>query len=57
MSSTLKPYVAVWRWHFYVGLLVAPVLLIMAITGALYLFEHEIERVWYADLMQIKPQV
>ncbi len=46
-----------WRWHFYVGLFVAPVLLILAITGALYLFEHEIERVWYADLIQIKPQV
>jgi uncharacterized iron-regulated membrane protein len=54
MNSNLKPYAAVWRWHFYVGLLVAPVLLIMAITGALYLFEHEIERVWYADLMQAK---
>jgi uncharacterized iron-regulated membrane protein len=54
MSSNIKPYAAVWRWHFYVGLLVAPVLLIMAITGALYLFEHEIERVWYADLMQVK---
>jgi uncharacterized iron-regulated membrane protein len=54
MSSNIKPYAAVWRWHFYVGLLVAPVLLIMAITGALYLFEHEIERVWYADLIQVK---
>jgi uncharacterized iron-regulated membrane protein len=56
MNSNLKPYAAVWRWHFYVGLLVAPVLLIMAITGALYLFEHEIERVWYADLIQIKAE-
>ncbi len=57
MNTNFKTYAAVWRWHFYVGLLVAPVLLIMAITGALYLFEHEIERVWYANLMQIKPQV
>jgi uncharacterized iron-regulated membrane protein len=55
MSTHVKPYAAVWRWHFYVGLLVAPVLLIMAITGALYLFEHEIERVWYADVMRVQP--
>jgi uncharacterized iron-regulated membrane protein len=55
MNTHVKPYAAVWRWHFYVGLLVAPVLLIMAITGALYLFEHEIERVWYADLMRVQP--
>ncbi len=57
MNTNFKTYAAVWRWHFYVGILVAPMLLIMAITGALYLFEHEIERVWYANLMQIKPQV
>ena len=56
MNGTPKPYAAVWRWHFYVGILVAPILLIMAVTGALYLFEHEIERVWYANLMQVKPQ-
>jgi uncharacterized iron-regulated membrane protein len=55
MNTHVKPYAAVWRWHFYVGLLVAPVLLIMAITGALYLFEHEIERVWYADVMRVQP--
>lgn len=36
-------YRAVWRWHFYAGLMVAPVLMLMALTGGLYLFKAEIE--------------
>jgi uncharacterized iron-regulated membrane protein len=31
-----------WRWHFYVGLLAAPVLLIVSLTGALYAFEPQL---------------
>lgn len=36
-------YRAIWRWHFYAGLAVAPFLLILSITGAIYLFNDEIE--------------
>ncbi len=36
-------YRAIWRWHFYAGLIVAPVLLVMAITGSIYLFNTEID--------------
>jgi uncharacterized iron-regulated membrane protein len=36
-------YRAIWRWHFYAGLIVAPVLLVLAITGSIYLFNSEIE--------------
>lgn len=43
-------YRAVWRWHFYAGLFVAPVLLILAITGSIYLFNDEIEDTVHADL-------
>ncbi|TXH77599.1 MAG: PepSY domain-containing protein [Lysobacteraceae bacterium] len=48
-----KAYRAVWRWHFYLGLLVAPVLLLLATTGALYLFDTEIERAWYREQMNV----
>lgn len=34
-------YRAVGRWHFYAGLLCLPVLVLMAVTEALYLFNHE----------------
>ncbi len=51
------PYRAVWRWHFLMGLLVAPVLLLLAITGGLYLYDSEIERLWYGDLMNVEAGV
>ena len=47
-------YGAVWRWHFYAGLFVVPFLLMLAVTGALYTFDDEIEAWWYRDL-QVTP--
>jgi len=49
-------YRAVWRWHFYAGMLVVPFLLILAVTGALYLFHNEIEDAWYRDLRSVSVQ-
>ena len=49
------PYRAVWRWHFYAGLFAAPVLIILAITGALYLFDHELDGLWHRGLLQVQP--
>ncbi|MFZ2998146.1 PepSY-associated TM helix domain-containing protein [Sphingobium sp.] len=40
-------YRAIWRWHFYAGLIVLPVLALMAVTGALYLYKPEIEAALY----------
>ena len=40
-------YRAVWRWHFYAGLVVLPLLAWMATTGALYLYKPELERLFY----------
>lgn len=50
-----KHYRAVWRWHFYAGLLVSPVLLVLAITGAIYLFERELNDWWNKDLLVLAP--
>ena len=47
-------YRAVWRWHFYAGLFVLPFLIILAVTGALYLFRGDIEPVIHADLMRVE---
>lgn len=46
-------YRAVWRWHFYAGLLVLPVLAWMAATGGLYLYKTEIERALYRDWIEV----
>lgn len=40
-------YRAMWRWHFYAGLIILPVLALMAVTGALYLYKPEIEAMLY----------
>jgi uncharacterized iron-regulated membrane protein len=42
-------YRAVWRWHFYAGLIVLPFLLWLAITGGLYLYKPEVEALVYRD--------
>lgn len=37
-------YRTIWRWHFYAGLLVLPLVLILSITGSIYLFKPQIDR-------------
>lgn len=44
---------AVWRWHFYAGLLVMPFLMLLALTGGLYLFKTEIDQAVYAGMARV----
>lgn len=37
-------YSLFWRWHFYAGLFVLPFILILSVTGSIYLFKPQIER-------------
>ncbi|AWN50791.1 PepSY domain-containing protein [Methylobacterium sp. 17Sr1-1] len=39
---------AVWRWHFYAGLLCLPFLVLLSATGSVYLFKDEINRTLFA---------
>ncbi len=50
-SLPAKVYQAVWRWHFWAGLLVSPILIVVSITGAIYVFKAELERMMYPELM------
>lgn len=36
-------YRTLWRWHFYAGLFVVPFILLLALTGAAYLFKPQID--------------
>ncbi|QPC86867.1 PepSY domain-containing protein [Mesorhizobium sp. NBSH29] len=47
-------YRAVWRWHFYAGLLVLPFLISLACTGALYLFKDEFDAIIHSDLKRVE---
>ena len=46
-------YRFVWRWHFYAGLFAAPVLMLLAITGGLYLFERELDGMLHHDAVTV----
>ncbi|QBI12344.1 hypothetical protein EYR05_10330 [Xanthomonas oryzae pv. oryzae] len=39
-----------WRWHLYAGLFVAPFLLMLAVTGAIYLFNDALNDAIYQQL-------
>ncbi len=57
-TDTLPPlapslYRAVWRWHFYAGLLVLPFIAWLAMTGAAFLFHDEIDGWYHRDLLGV----
>ncbi|MDQ0243259.1 putative iron-regulated membrane protein [Bacillus fengqiuensis] len=49
-------YRTIWRWHFYAGMIFAPFLIILAVTGSIYLFKPQIEQVLYQDYYEVTPQ-
>ena len=44
---------AVWRWHFYAGLLVLPFLAWLALTGGAYVFKTQIDGYFHRDLKTV----
>ena len=48
-------YRAVWRWHFYAGLLCLPFLVTLSATGALYLFKDEINATVFSYRTVVAP--
>lgn len=46
----------IWRWHFYAGIIFAPILVLLAVTGSIYLFKVEIEQALYQDYYEVVPQ-
>lgn len=47
-------YRTIWRWHFYAGLLVLPLMIVLSLSGALYLFKPQVER-WEERAFQGLP--
>ncbi|RTL44217.1 MAG: PepSY domain-containing protein [Burkholderiales bacterium] len=52
-SSESALYRRVWRWHFYAGLICLPFLVLLAVTGGLYLFKDPIEAWVYQPLLHV----
>uniref|UniRef100_UPI00111C144F PepSY-associated TM helix domain-containing protein n=2 Tax=Gottfriedia acidiceleris TaxID=371036 RepID=UPI00111C144F len=49
-SKKTSLYKAIWRWHFYGGIIFAPILILLAITGSIYLFRPYVEPMLDRDL-------
>jgi uncharacterized iron-regulated membrane protein len=49
-------YRALWRWHFFAGLICAPIVILLAVTGGIYLFKDEINDGLHRDLRIVAPQ-
>ncbi|MBD1371863.1 PepSY domain-containing protein [Hazenella sp. IB182357] len=47
-------YQQVWRWHFFAGILFSPILIILAVTGSIYLFKPQIENVMYQEYRNVE---
>jgi uncharacterized iron-regulated membrane protein len=53
-ASSSRLYRAVWRWHFYAGLIVIPFLLMLATTGLIILYVTGVSPE-YGDWMRVNP--
>ncbi|MBX7174635.1 MAG: PepSY domain-containing protein [Pyrinomonadaceae bacterium] len=47
-------YRVVWRWHFYAGLFVVPFMVILSVTGIIYLFKPNTDALMYGKLMFVE---
>ncbi|MBI4781807.1 MAG: PepSY domain-containing protein [Oscillatoriophycideae cyanobacterium NC_groundwater_1537_Pr4_S-0.65um_50_18] len=54
-SPSNRFYRTVWRWHFYAGLFVIPFMLMLALTGIIYLFKPQLDAAMYRNLMFVQP--
>src|SRR5574343_483865 len=52
-KKTPRYYTVAWRWHFYAGLLVAPFMIMLAITGMIYLFKPQLDQLMYGNLLNV----
>lgn len=54
-KPTVSFYNLAWRWHFYAGLFVAPFMILLSLTGIIYLFKPQLDNLMYRDLLTVTP--
>ena len=50
----MPDYRTLWRWHFYAGLFCIPFVVLLALTGAVYLFKPQLEAVADRDVQGLR---
>lgn len=53
-EQTTVLYRIIWRWHFYAGLCVIPMVLLLSVTGGFFLFKPQVEH-WEERAFQNLP--
>jgi uncharacterized iron-regulated membrane protein len=48
-------YRIIWRWHFYAGMIIAPVVIVVSGTGALWIFKDELEGILHPGVVYVEP--
>src|SRR5690606_13963142 len=56
VSAPMARYAMLWRWHFYAALFVMPLLIILGITGTIYLYKPQIEALAYPSQLHVPAQ-
>lgn len=47
-------YNLAWRWHFYAGLFVIPFMILLSLTGIVYLFKPQLDQLMYPELLNVQ---
>jgi uncharacterized iron-regulated membrane protein len=55
-NTTPSFYSLAWRWHFYAGLFVIPFMVMLSLTGIIYLYKPQLDRLMYADLLRVEAR-
>ncbi|MBU2978572.1 PepSY domain-containing protein [Alteromonas sp. C1M14] len=55
MTTSRHFHQAVWRWHFYAGIFCIPFILVLAVSGAVYLFKPQLDN-WQERHYIVEPQ-
>ncbi len=48
-------YRAVWRWHFYSGLFTIPIIVLLCLSGIVWLLRPQIDSLMYSELRNVTP--
>ncbi|MBB2494229.1 PepSY-associated TM helix domain-containing protein [Aquipseudomonas ullengensis] len=56
MTRTVSFYNLAWRWHFYAGLFVIPFMILLSLTGIIYLFKPQLDPLMYPHLLQVEAR-
>ncbi len=52
-TDSMGLYRTLWRWHFYAALFVIPIVVVLSITGSIYLFKPQLDRLQEASVVRV----